>query len=87
MNPPPSNDPQGRPPNKNPRIGRREIGAILLHDDAVNLLADDRERLESLAEALFRAEALEGPEAYARAGLQPARGATPTAGPATVAAS
>ena len=30
MNPPPDNDPQGGPPNKNPRIGRREIGAFLL---------------------------------------------------------
>jgi Peptidase family M41 len=109
VNPPPNNDPQGHPPNKNPRIGRREIGAILLpdvsertrqridgdvrrivgeaHDDAVQLLADHRERFESLAEALFRVETLEGPEAYAAAGLQSARGATPTAGPATVAAS
>jgi cell division protease FtsH len=57
------------------------------HDDAVQLLADNRERLESLAEALFRAETLEGPEAYAAAGLQPACGATLTAEPATVAAS
>jgi cell division protease FtsH len=177
MNPPPDNDPQGGPPNKNPRIGRGEIydkqgllahikaaaggraaeevvygdettgaesdirqatslarnmvgrfgmsdeigflsvlpqngeGSGLqgyadvsertrqriddemrrivgeAHDDAVQLLADHRERPESLAEALFRAETLEGPEAYAAAGLQPARGATPTAEPATVAAS
>jgi cell division protease FtsH len=28
MNPPPNNDPQGGPPNKNPRIGRREIGCL-----------------------------------------------------------
>ena len=84
MNPPPDNDPQDGPPNKNPWIGRREIGAILLpdvsvrtrqriddemrrivgepHDDVVQPLADNRERLESLAEALFRTETLEGRE-------------------------
>jgi cell division protease FtsH len=64
---------------------RRIVGEA--HDDAVQLLADNRERLESLAEALFRAETLEGPRAYAAAGLQPARGATPAPEPATVAAS
>ena len=40
------------------------------HDAAVQLLADNREQLDSLAEALFQAETLEGPEAYAAAGLQ-----------------
>ena len=40
------------------------------HDEAVQLLADNRERLNSLAEALFQAETLEGPAAYAAAGLQ-----------------
>ena len=58
------------------------------HDDAVRLLSDNRERLDSLAEALFQAETLEGPDAYAAAGLQPAAGdATPPAEPATLVAS
>jgi cell division protease FtsH len=39
------------------------------HDDAVKLLQDNRERLDRLAEALFKAETLEGPEAYAAAGV------------------
>ena len=46
---------------------RRIVGEA--HDDAVQLLADNRERLESLAEALFQAETLDGPQAYAAAGL------------------
>jgi cell division protease FtsH len=46
---------------------RRIVGAA--HDEAVQLLIDNRERLDSLAEALFQAETLEGPEAYAAAGL------------------
>ena len=46
---------------------RRIVGDA--HDEAVQLLADNRERLDSLAEALFQAETLEGPEAYAAAGL------------------
>jgi cell division protease FtsH len=41
------------------------------HEHAVQLLDDNRDRLEALAEALFRAETLEGPEAYAAAGLTP----------------
>jgi cell division protease FtsH len=41
------------------------------HDAAVDLLSQNRERLDSLAEALYRAETLEGPEAYAAAGLKP----------------
>ena len=57
------------------------------HDEAVQLLADNRERLDSLAEALFRAETLEGPDAYAAAGLQAAVDAPPTAEPATLVAS
>lgn len=64
---------------------RRIVGEA--HDEAVQLLADNRERLDSLAEALFEAETLEGPEAYAAAGLQPRRGATPRAQPATLVAS
>ena len=46
---------------------RRIVGEA--HDEAVQLLSDNRERLESLADALFQAETLEGPEAYAAAGL------------------
>ena len=46
---------------------RRIVGEA--HDEALQLLADNRERLDSLAEALFQAETLEGPEAYAAAGL------------------
>jgi cell division protease FtsH len=49
---------------------RRIVGDA--HDEAVQLLADNRDRLDSLAEALFQAETLEGPEAYAAAGLQAA---------------
>jgi cell division protease FtsH len=57
------------------------------HDGAVHLLEDNRERLDSLADALFQAETLEGPEAYAAAGLSPAADATPSAEPATLVAS
>ena len=39
------------------------------HDDAVQLLTENRDRLDSLAEALFQAETLDGPDAYAAAGL------------------
>ena len=63
---------------------RRIVGEA--HDEAVQLLADNRERLDSLAEALFEAETLEGPEAYAAAGLSTARRRTPTAEPATLVA-
>jgi cell division protease FtsH len=57
------------------------------HDEAIQLLADNRERLDSLAQALFQAETLEGPEAYAAAGLAPSAAATPSAEPATLVAS
>jgi cell division protease FtsH len=60
---------------------RRIVGEA--HDEAVQLLSLNRERLESLAEALFQAETLEGPEAYAAAGLDAAAEATPPAEPAT----
>jgi len=60
---------------------RRIVGAA--HDEAVDLLSENRERLESLAQALFRAETLEGREAYAAAGLDEAADATPAAEPAT----
>ena len=40
------------------------------HTAAVKLLTDNRDRLESLTEALYQAETLEGPEAYAAAGLE-----------------
>ena len=45
------------------------------HADAVQLLNDNRERLDRLAEALFKAETLEAPEAYAAAGVDPAAAA------------
>ena len=64
---------------------RRIVGEA--HDEAVELLTDNRERLDALAEALFQAETLEGPEAYAAAGLQPAADARPAAQPAALAAS
>jgi len=53
---------------------RRIVGEA--HEQAVQLLTDNRDRLEALAEALFRAETLEGPEAYAAAGLTPPSDAT-----------
>jgi cell division protease FtsH len=62
---------------------RRVVGEA--HEDAVQVLNDNRDRLESLAQALFRAETLEGPEAYSAAGLTPAAEAPP-AEAATVAA-
>jgi cell division protease FtsH len=46
---------------------RRIVGEA--HDEAVKLLADNRNRLDVLAEALFQAETLDGPDAYAAAGL------------------
>jgi cell division protease FtsH len=63
---------------------RRIVGEA--HDEAVQLLSENRERLESLAAALFQAETLEGPEAYAAAGLEGPAAAAP-AEPATLAAS
>jgi cell division protease FtsH len=41
------------------------------HEEAVELLSQNRDRLESLAEALYQAETLEGAQAYAAAGLDP----------------
>ncbi|HTZ06269.1 MAG TPA: hypothetical protein VMB53_10970, partial [Gaiellaceae bacterium] len=63
---------------------RRIVGEA--HDEAVQILTDNRERLDSLAEALFEAETLEGPDAYAAAGLAPSPGAAPPAEPATLVA-
>jgi cell division protease FtsH len=51
--------------------------------EAVQLLHDHRHNLDSLAEALYEAETLEGPEAYAAAGLEPAA-AEPSAEPTTL---
>jgi cell division protease FtsH len=62
---------------------RRIVGKA--HEEALLLLNENRERLDSLAEALFRAETLDGPEAYAAAGLAPGA-AAPTAEPETAAA-
>jgi cell division protease FtsH len=39
------------------------------HDEAIRLLTEERERLDSLAEALVQAETLDQPQAYAAAGL------------------
>ena len=63
---------------------RRIVGEA--HDEAVQLLADNRESLDSLAEALYKAETLDGPDAYAAAGLEPSDAATPPAEPTTLAA-
>jgi cell division protease FtsH len=41
------------------------------HDEAARLLADNRDRLDALAEALIRDETLDEPEVYAAAGLAP----------------
>jgi cell division protease FtsH len=40
------------------------------HDQAVELLSKNRGRLDALAEALVRDETLEGPGAYAAAGIE-----------------
>jgi hypothetical protein len=48
---------------------RRIVGEA--HDEAVQLLSDNRHRLDGLAEELFQAETLEEPEAYTAAGLEP----------------
>jgi cell division protease FtsH len=53
-------------------------------ESAVQLLTDNRKRLDSLAEALFQAETLEGPKAYAAAGLEPAVDEKPPTEPATL---
>ena len=52
------------------------------HDEAIRLMTEQRERLDSLAEALVRAETLDQPAAYAAAGLAAPEAATPTAEPA-----
>ena len=39
------------------------------HDDAIRLLSENRDRLDTLAEALVRDETLDQPQAYAAAGL------------------
>ena len=52
------------------------------HDEAIRLLTEHRERLDSLAEALVRAETLDQPQAYAAAGLSAPEAGTPTAEPA-----
>jgi cell division protease FtsH len=41
------------------------------HDEAVQSLSANRQRLDGLAEALFQAETLDGPAAYTAAGLEP----------------
>jgi cell division protease FtsH len=39
------------------------------HDDAIRMLSENRDRLDSIAEALVRHETLDQPQAYAAAGL------------------
>jgi cell division protease FtsH len=56
---------------------KRVVGEA--HDDAVRLLSENRHRLDTLAEALFQAETLEGIEAYAAAGLDVPRETAPEA--------
>jgi cell division protease FtsH len=57
------------------------------HDEAVQLLTDNRSRLDSLAETLVREETLDQPQAYAAAGLTPpAAPASAEATPALVGA-
>jgi cell division protease FtsH len=59
---------------------RRIVGEA--HDEAIRLLTEHRERLDSLAAALTRAETLDQAEAYAAAGLTAPRVDAPTATPA-----
>jgi cell division protease FtsH len=59
---------------------RRIVGEA--HDQAVQLLTEHRERLDSLAEALLRAETLDQPQAYAAVGLPVPEAEAPTAEPA-----
>jgi cell division protease FtsH len=54
------------------------------HEAAVQLLTENHDRLEALADALYRAETLEGPEAYAAAGLGVPDDATVRAEPVAV---
>jgi cell division protease FtsH len=63
---------------------RRIVGEA--HEEAVQLLGDNRKRLDSLAAALFQAETLEGQDAYAAAGLDPTADSAPAAKPTTRAA-
>jgi cell division protease FtsH len=63
---------------------RRIVGEA--HDEAIALLTEHRERLDSLAEALMRAETLDQPEAYAAAGLTAPEAATASPEPALNAA-
>ena len=57
------------------------------HDEAIGLLTEHRDRLDSLAEALVREETLDQPQAYAAAGLTAQEAETPTAAPALTGAS
>lgn len=57
------------------------------HDDAIRLLSENRDRLDSLAEALVRDETLDQPQAYAAAGLTPPGDVVPAAAEVAPAAS
>jgi cell division protease FtsH len=56
------------------------------HDEAIGLLTEHRDRLDSLAEALVQVETLDQPEAYAAAGLTAPEAATAPAEPAVAGA-
>jgi cell division protease FtsH len=49
------------------------------HQEVTRLLEEHREQLESLAQALLKAETLDAPDAYAAAGLSVPREASPVA--------
>jgi cell division protease FtsH len=51
------------------------------HDEAIRLLSEQRERLDSLTEALVQAETLDQPAAYAAAGVTAPETETSTAEP------
>ena len=51
------------------------------HDDVTQLLADNRARLDALAEALMREETLDEADAYAAAGVEVPLETTPEAPP------
>ncbi len=78
--------------NKKPQIGRREIGVLLLllainWASVLLFYGAAPQRVAIPYSPTFQAETLEGPEAYAAAGLQPAAAATPPAESATLVAS
>ncbi len=82
--------PHGAPPRVDRGLERTrqridaEVKRIIgeAHDEAIRLLTEHRERLDSLAEALVRAETLDQPQAYEAACLTAPEAATAPAEPA-----